>query len=369
MKHFCFFTGLYSRYDVLMFERQGKSLVEAGFKVTYVVCDDEPDVILHGIRIVSTGFVPRSRVERFVNTKKILVDKILSIDADIYQISDPELIGLVKILKRHKKDVVFNLREYYPKLILEKKYIPSVIRKPIAKYYELIMKKFLPLYDAVFVSADWEWEILYNKWGIKRSYVLTNFPRINRDFKLSFEEYSARGNVLGYEGSIYRISRQEKVLDALIDLSNVKYFIAGKFEEGYDDEICQHSYWKNVEFKNGFKLEELRGILAKMSIANVLRDFGTSPGSFGVLKIFESMEAGLPVLLSDVPLYREMNEKWHCGLCINPNDTSSIREAIQFLVNNKKDAYIMGQNGRKAVLEEYNWEKQAERYINIIKNL
>ena len=43
--------------------------------------------------------------------------------------------------------------------------------------------------------------------------------------------------------------------------------------------------------------------------SNTLRDFsrtGSPNGSFGVLKIFESMEAGLPVLLSDVKCYREI---------------------------------------------------------------
>ena len=34
MIHYCYITGLYSRYDVLMYERQGKSLVEAGYKET-----------------------------------------------------------------------------------------------------------------------------------------------------------------------------------------------------------------------------------------------------------------------------------------------------------------------------------------------
>lgn len=48
-----------------------------------------------------------------------------------------------------------------------------------------------------------------------------------------------------------------------------------------------------------------------MTISNTLRDFsrtGSPNGSFGVLKIFESMEAGLPVLLSDVKCYREIVE-------------------------------------------------------------
>ena len=94
MIHYCFLTGLYSRYDVLMYERQGKSLVEAGFNVTYIVCDDKPDEVSEGINIISTRYVPQSRLDRFLNTKKILLKYALKVDADVYQISDPEMIFL-----------------------------------------------------------------------------------------------------------------------------------------------------------------------------------------------------------------------------------------------------------------------------------
>ena len=33
------------------------------------------------------------------------------------------------------------------------------------------------------------------------------------------------------------------------------------------------------------------------------------------------------------------------------------------------DTYQMGQNGRRAVLEEYNWESQAKLYIEVLTNI
>lgn len=62
MKHFCFLTGLYSRSDSLMFERQGKSLVANGFRVTYVVCDNKPNEHIEGIEIISTNYSPQNRL-------------------------------------------------------------------------------------------------------------------------------------------------------------------------------------------------------------------------------------------------------------------------------------------------------------------
>lgn len=366
--HYCFITGLYNRYDPLIFARQAKSLVKAGYKVTYVVCDSENNEIIDGINIVSTKFKPKNRFDRFLNTKKILWNYVKKINADIYQISDPELISLLPRIKKMNKHVIFNMREYYPDMLLSKHYIPKFLRKYAAKLYEYLIVKNFQSADAVFTVTDWILDIIKSKYGIYNAYLLTNFPTVNNDFSLSKEEYLSRPETLCYEGTIYKSSRQENVFDALSNIPNIHYILAGKIDEKYNI-IKQHSYWDKVEFIDGFKLSDLPQIFGRSTISNVFRDFEGRDGSLGVIKVFESMEAGLPVLLADVPLYRKMNERYHCGICVNPNDKKQIEEAIKYLVENKEEAYLMGQNGRRAVIEEYNWEKQSENYINIISTL
>lgn len=368
MPHYCFLTGLYNRYDPLMFERQGKSLVKAGYKVSYIVCDDKPDELRDGLTILSTRFQPKNRMDRFLNTKKAILKLAEQVDADIYQISDPELIGLIGVLKRKGKHVVFNLREYYPDLLLRKHYIPKFLRKTASNLFSNMMSHDLKKYDAVFTVTDWILNMLKNRHGIKKAYLLTNYPSVNQGLLITKEEYLARPDTLCYEGSIYGVSRQENVFKALELLPDVKYLLAGKIEEGYL-RIKELPYWNKVEFIDGFALEDLPKIFARATIANVFRDFGNREGSLGVIKVFESMEAGLPVLFSDVEPYRSINAKYHCGICVNPNDVESIRSAIEYLVTHKEEAYEMGQNGRRAVIEEYNWGKQAESYISIINQI
>lgn len=368
MPHYCFLTGLYKRYDPLMFERQGKSLVKAGYKVSYIVCDDKPDETRGGLAILSTQYQPKNRLDRFLNTKKAILKLAEQVDADIYQISDPELIGLVDVFKRRGKHVVFNLREYYPDMLLRKRYIPKSLRKTASDFYSNMMSHDLKKYDAVFTVTDWILNLLKNQHGINNAYLLTNFPSVNKSFSLSKEEYLARPDTLCYEGSIYGVSRQENVFKALESLPDVKYLLAGKIDEGYYW-IKELSYWKKVEFIDGFAMEDLPKIFARATIAHVFRDFRNREGSLGVIKVFESMEAALPVLFADVEPYRSINAKYHCGFCVDPNDVDSIRSAIEYLVNNKEEAYEMGQNGRRAVIEEYNWEKQAASYLSVINQI
>ena len=367
MAHICYLTGLYGRYDSLIFVRQGISMAKAGHKVSIVVCDDKPDEKKEGIDIYSTGFVAKTRMERFKNNKKTLIPIVDRLDADIYQISDPELIGMVRHFKKKGKVVVFNLREYYPDMMMRKTYIPKLFRKAASSYFRYLMRKNLPQYDAVFTVTSWVVDTLKEQFGLRNVYLLTNFPVVDKSFCLTKEEYLERTNTILYEGTIYIESRQEIFFDALEKIPNVNYLLAGRIDEGYSG-IKNHPYWNKVCFIDGFKSEELKKFFSQSTISNTLRDFGHYDGSLGILKIFESMEAALPVILSDVPLYRAMVEKYHCGVLANPNDMGSVEKAIRFLVENKEEAYEMGQNGRKAVLEEFNWDEQFKIYENVLLN-
>ncbi len=351
-----------------MVERQGWSLVRSGFKVSYVVCDDQPEEVYDDIHIIPTGYKPKGRLQRFRYSQKYLYQKSIEIDADIYQISDPELISIGRKLKKKGKKVIFNLREYYPDLITKKTYIPVIARRIISKYYSYCLNRYINDYDVVFTVTPEIVELLQHVHGAKNAKLLTNYPIPNEKYILRKEDYLCRPNTLFYEGTVYEVSRQEKVFDALLEIPNVHYFIAGKIEDGYE-RIKEQPYWKFVEFKDGFKKNELIGFFSRATISNILRDWGKMDGSLGVLKLFESMEAAIPVLLPNCPIYQDLVRKYHCGICVDPNDALSIKLAIEYLIKNKEEAYQMGQNGRKAVLEEYNWPQQAVCYIGSIEKI
>ena len=366
MLHICYITGVYNRRDPLMFYRQGISMAQAGHKVSYIVCDNQEDEFVDGINIYSTHFVPKNRIERFIKSKKIILHLADLVDADVYQLSDPEHISLVDYFRKQGKAVVFNMREYYPVFLKKKNYIPAVLRPVVAWGFSRLMKRYCPQYGAIFSSDANDVKLLKNNFRVTNAYLVANFPIPEVEHTVTKEDYMSRKDTVIYEGTIYTRSRQDVFLDALARIGNVNYLLVGKLEY---DKLKEHPWWNNVEFINGFRKEDLKGYFERSTISNTLRNFLSGEGSFGVLKIFESMEAGLPVIFSDVPLYREMVNKWHCGVCADPNDVGSVESSVRYLVENKEEAYEMGQNGRKAVLEEYNWGKQFEVYENVILEL
>ena len=86
-------------------------------------------------------------------------------------------------------------------------------------------------------------------------------------------------------------------------------------------------------------------------------------------KIFEYMAAGLPVIGSDFPLWKELIEQNNCGICVDPTDTVAIANAINIIANNKDLAKVMGENGSRLVKEKYNWLHEEEKLISFYNEL
>jgi len=58
-------------------------------------------------------------------------------------------------------------------------------------------------------------------------------------------------------------------------------------------------------------------------------------------------------------------EAANCGLCVDPQDAQQAADAISELLDNPGLLRILGENGRKAVLREYNWEREARTLLRI----
>lgn len=81
------------------------------------------------------------------------------------------------------------------------------------------------------------------------------------------------------------------------------------------------------------------------------------------------MALGLPFITSNFPLYREVIEKEKCGLCVDPLDPEAIAAAIRWITDNPSEARKMGENGRRAVKEKYNWETESTKLLELYDNI
>jgi len=370
MKKICHVLSGFFRDDTRIFWKQCCSLASEGYDVYILTNDGLPDEIKENIKIIACETYYKKRFQTILKAKSTFLKKALEIDADIYQLHGPELIPLGLALKKYNKIIFYDAHEDLPQQILEKEWIPQIARKPLSILIEHYLKYSLSKFDELFTVTPHIVERL--KKITNTVTMITNYPIVYENNFFSFEEYDKRGNILCFIGTVSSASNHENILEALSNIDNVKYHIAGTFyPESYIKNLSNIKAWSKVQFFGRLSKEDLKLFLKRVSIGIVIFDYnrnlGYKIGTLGNNKLFEYMEAGLPIICTDFDLWKEIIDKYNCGIYVQPNDIEGIKNAICYLINNKKEAYEMGQNGRKAVLLEYNWETQEKEYLKIFK--
>lgn len=362
----CHMTSVHKSDDIRIYHKECISLAKAGYEVYLIAQGNSFDTC--GINIIGIGDLPKSRIKRIRYSAKAIYKKALKIDADIYHIHDPELLPYALKLKRKGKVVIFDSHEDVVEQIKEKIWIPSIIRLPISQIYRFYQKYICRRIDAIISVTPHICKKFKNT--NKNVYMITNYPLI----KLPLNEHEEFGTrIISFPGLIAPEWCHENLIEALGYCQNTKYVLCGNTIESYLEKLKSLNNWSNVEYKGKITREEVAKLLSESDVGIALADYGgnvgNKMGTLGNTKLFEYMLAGVPVICTDFILWKEIIEKNECGICVNPKNIREISDAINYLLDNPEIAEKMGKNGRKAVLEKYNWNSQEKELIKLYSKL
>lgn len=367
----CHVISGYYRNDPRIFQRQCKSLKKAGLDVCILTNDDLNDEIIDDIQVYSCRDYWTSRIYILLFAKKQFSKRAIEIDADIYQLHSPELLSLGIMLKRKGKKVIYDAHEDLPRHIIEKDWIPKFFRRPLSIFVEFHMNKNLRRYDAIVSPHNHVVDRL--KKINNNTILITNFAKVLSRDNFTLSDYIGRKSSICYSGTVYLHSNQISILDAINSLNDINYNIAGYISPEYKKILFFHPASDKINFIGRIPWGELIGFYNNSRIGIVIIDYkmnlGNKKGTFAVNKMFEYMESGLPIICSDYELWKDVVDTYNCGICVEPGNVDQISNAINFLLENPETAYQMGQNGRKAVLDKYNWQSQEIVYVDLFKNL
>ncbi len=84
-------------------------------------------------------------------------------------------------------------------------------------------------------------------------------------------------------------------------------------------------------------------------------------------KLFQYMAMGKPLVVSDCPPQVRVVAEAACGLIHQGGNAGDLAEQLIQISNNPEEARKMGESGKKAVLDKYNWPKTSLGLINYYK--
>jgi len=362
----CHMTSAHKSNDIRIFYKECTSLAKAGYDV-YLVAPGE-SFELNGVNIVGVPFINGGRVKRMTHGAKAIYKAALGTNADIFHIHDPELLPYALKIKKMKKTVIFDSHEDFVESLLEKKYIPLLLRYFLFIYFRLYYYFTLRKLSAVITVSPH----LGQKLGRlnKNTHIITNYPIVtDRNAK---KEYSA-SNTIVYAGGISNQWCHETIIESLGKCKNARYVLMGSGEENYINKLKMLPQWEYVDFIGRVSHEEVYKKYSESSIGVAVltynRNTGNKTGTLGNTKIFEYMSEALPIVCTDFVLWKEIVEKHKCGICVNPYSSEEIANAIDYLLRNPESAEEMGQNGRQAVLETYNWDIEEKKLVALYSSI
>lgn len=86
-------------------------------------------------------------------------------------------------------------------------------------------------------------------------------------------------------------------------------------------------------------------------------------------KLFQYMAAGVPVVASDFPQVREVVDAARCGVVVDTTDAARIADGIRRILADRDEARAMGERGRAAVADRFNWDVSARSLSEVYADL
>lgn len=362
-KKVCHLTTVHSIDDVRIFTKECTSLAANGFNVTLIACGNESfEEIKNGVKRILLNIPVKNRLQRFFKRSKAVYKKALEIDADIYHFHDPELLPVGLKLKKKGKKVIYDSHEDLPRQISYKGWIPQILKKPVSFISEVLENYYAKRMDGIITVSDHikkRFDKLHQK-----VVICHNYASLNEFGKISIWDEQNKNHVC-YVGAISKVRGIYNIVEAS-QKAKVKLEVAGSTKSNEllnqlnDSSVIYHGYADREKVKAIFS-NSFAGLVTFLPSPN---HNNANPN-----KLFEYMAAGLPVIASYFSAWKTIIDENQLGITVNPENIEEIAEAIRYLNQNKAIAKQMGENGRRAFEEKFNWQVEEKKLLKLYNSL
>ena len=359
-------TSVHPPDDARIAARECRTLLDAGIATVLVAAD----IGRAPYRELPTLLVrrPSGRLMRILlGTWRTLMAGA-SLRAPIYHLHDPELIPAGLVLKVLGKRVVYDVHENLPKQVLGKRWIPRWARPIAARLATLVERVADSFFDAIVVANATSLARFRNP----RTVLVRNYADV-REFARSVTTtpYEDRQPVIAYVGAISRERGLLEMVDAMamVQHEDASLVLAGPMPEDLLDVVAARRGWHRVVAAGWHSRDAVQDLLARSQIGiAVLHPLPNYLDNYPS-KLFEYMASGIPSIVSDFPLWREVIEDADCGVVVDPLNPRGIATAIDGLLADPERAKAAGERGRAATHETLNWAAEGEKLVQLYSQL
>ncbi len=180
---------------------------------------------------------------------------------------------------------------------------------------------------------------------------------------------------VGYTGSLLPGKGAERLLELARVMPDIHFHLCGG-AQGEIADLCKGGVPDNLICHGHIAPSDLPAYVKAFDV--VLAPYGTKVSIrtgaeigrwMSPLKLFEYMAAGKAMVVSDLPVLREVLSDHYNALLVPPDDLAGWQQAIETL---RQDQALRDQLARQAKADfeaEFSWDKRAKKLLDAITNL
>ena len=237
-------------------------------------------------------------------------------------------------------------------------------------------KLFIHSADAVLTVSESLADALVRTYRIEKPLVIRNCPE-----RSSLDSPVLQNNkhdveippgwpVILYQGILSQGRGLSELIRSADYMSDLVLLFVGDGILFHELQQAAHSIMTNVRciFTGKVAMEELPSLTMQANIGVILTQ-NTCQNHYYSLpnKLFEYLQAGLPVIGSNLPEIAHIIEENKVGVIVNPQNPQDIATGIKQLLDNK--VYSKAKQNTVRAAEIYNWENESGKLIKLYQDI
>lgn len=280
-------------------------------------------------------------------------DVVCSVDLDTI------LPGLF-VSKIKSKKIIYDAHEYFTE-------VPEVFqRKKVKAIWEKVAKYAIPKTNTC-ITVGYALAEIFEKKYKKKFEVILNTPKLEKANQVNANTTTMPQFIL-YQGALNKGRGIENMILAMHSL-DLEFHIVGEgdLSQNLRDLVNKEKLKDRVKFIGFKEPNELKTYSQHAFLGlNVSENLGLSYYYSLNNKFFDYIHAELPSLINPFPEYTKLLKQYKVGIQCNssPDDLS----AKTLLLLNNQELYMELKNNCKLAKNEWNWQNQEQKILNIYES-
>ena len=278
------------------------------------------------------------------------------------------LLPFYLVSKIKKLPLVFDSHEIFSEL-------PSLQNRPKTKKVWKTLERFLvPKIKYFYTVRNGYTNWFRTEYGANPA-VIRNVPnRTKLNDKQDFIFFHLPPNptnekIVMYQGAINMSRGIDKMIEAFLHIDNCQFWIAGDGPKKteYEQMVKDLNLTNRIHFLGNIPPKTLKTITPLAEIGmSMEEDLGLSYRYALPNKLFDFMQAGIPILGTNLPEIKKTIEEYKVGKVIDNHNPKHIAEKLQEILNEGKKAYKI--NLQEAA-KELCWENEENKLKTIFEQI